>query len=391
MTKLVKLSLVAAVAVSGLTSTVAAKPLEEAIKGVDVSGTVVYRYDDRNDDEADASSSSNSYKAAVNIKAPVNDMIDFNARITTGLGATVDNSVPLIGLDTQAGTDANPSLHLSEANFTLKAGMLTAIVGKQGIATPWTVAQDADGDENNGTGIVALADLGVATVAAAYFNQTNIDVPVLATVNVADGARDLAALAVIAPLGPVNFSAWYADMEEAFDSYTIAVDANIMDMATVAARYTSLDPDNDYSAADTQKAWDISVSGDLGPVGLSARYGNTDEDGGLVSLNTADAATDIGAWNITATNAGYVDADFWHLSANMDLMPGLNAAINYATVDAEIGAADHDEDEVYGQLTYTMGDNFSTYFRYGTYDVETEGLGDVTDQTRGRLQVQYSF
>ena len=56
MKKIVKMSLVAAVAVAGLTAA-NAKPLEEAIKNVDVSGTVVYRYEDRsfkstNDDTA---------------------------------------------------------------------------------------------------------------------------------------------------------------------------------------------------------------------------------------------------------------------------------------------------------------------------------------------------
>ncbi len=49
MKKFVKLSLVAAVAVAGLT-TANAKPLEEAIKGVDVSGTVAYQYNDRSSD-----------------------------------------------------------------------------------------------------------------------------------------------------------------------------------------------------------------------------------------------------------------------------------------------------------------------------------------------------
>ena len=46
MKKIAKLSLVAAVAVVGFTSA-NATALEEAIKGVDVSGTAVYRYDDR--------------------------------------------------------------------------------------------------------------------------------------------------------------------------------------------------------------------------------------------------------------------------------------------------------------------------------------------------------
>ena len=46
----IKMSLVAAVAVAGLSSTAAATPLEEAIKGVDISGSIVYRYNDYGND-----------------------------------------------------------------------------------------------------------------------------------------------------------------------------------------------------------------------------------------------------------------------------------------------------------------------------------------------------
>jgi ACT domain-containing protein len=53
MKKIAKLSLVAAVAVAGLT-TANAQPLEEAIKNVDVTGSVVYRYNDYNDDTNNA-------------------------------------------------------------------------------------------------------------------------------------------------------------------------------------------------------------------------------------------------------------------------------------------------------------------------------------------------
>ncbi|WP_419673179.1 major outer membrane protein [Aliarcobacter butzleri] len=49
MRKISKLSLVAAVAVAGF-STANAQPLEEAIKNVEVSGSVVYRYDNFGED-----------------------------------------------------------------------------------------------------------------------------------------------------------------------------------------------------------------------------------------------------------------------------------------------------------------------------------------------------
>ncbi len=375
MTKLVKLSLVAAIAVSGLSSTVAAKPLEEAIKGVDISGSVVYRYDDRQDDEGTTASTSNSnnhYEADVFVKVPVNDIVTFNAKIAAGEAFG--------GLNAQNTGDVNPSVNLQEANFSAVMGNLTVIAGKQQINTPFTVGNDSSDDDNTGTGIVALYNAGFATFAAAYFNQTQ-------NLAVVDGKDDVAALAVIAPVGPVNLDIWYVDVESELDAWTVGLSGSAFGISAMA-RYTEVDPDSKYGLED-QDLWQVKLSGDLGPVGLMAHYANGDSDGSIVSLNDCDAATGASAWNVDACNK--LDASFWAVSADIDLMEGLNFALNYANVDHETaGGADIDEDEVYGQLTYDMSDNLSTYIRYGVYDQEV-GSTDTIDQTRGRLNVEYSF
>ncbi|WP_419671740.1 hypothetical protein [Aliarcobacter butzleri] len=51
----------------------------------------------------------------------------------------------------------------------------TVTAGKQGLATPWTVAIDSDGNEQTGTGVLALSSVGPVTAGAGYFNQTNLD------------------------------------------------------------------------------------------------------------------------------------------------------------------------------------------------------------------------
>ncbi|XPS40277.1 hypothetical protein ACN2C3_00830 [Aliarcobacter butzleri] len=50
----------------------------------------------------------------------------------------------------------------------------TVNIGKQGLTTPWTVAIDSDGNEQTGTGALALTTFGPVTAAAGYFNQTNL-------------------------------------------------------------------------------------------------------------------------------------------------------------------------------------------------------------------------
>jgi len=89
MRKISKLSLVAALAVAGF-STANAKPLEEAIKDVDVSGSVVYRYNNYHNDVLNdplnpalgkkGSTSNNNYKAALSLSSKVNDFVKVNTR-----------------------------------------------------------------------------------------------------------------------------------------------------------------------------------------------------------------------------------------------------------------------------------------------------------------------
>ena len=93
MRKISKISLVAAVAVAGF-STANAQPLEEAIKNVDVSGSVVYRYDNFHNAEKTGSNGNvtsdrentdaNRYKIGLNLSSKVNDYVKFNSRFIVG-------------------------------------------------------------------------------------------------------------------------------------------------------------------------------------------------------------------------------------------------------------------------------------------------------------------
>ena len=92
MRKISKISLVAAVAVAGF-STANAQPLEEAIKNVDVSGSVVYRYDNSHNEASggnttrgDGDSGVNKYKIGLNLSSKVNDYVKFNSRFLVAEG-----------------------------------------------------------------------------------------------------------------------------------------------------------------------------------------------------------------------------------------------------------------------------------------------------------------
>jgi len=380
---MIKMSLVAAVAVTGLSSTVAAQPLTEAIKDVDVSGSVVYRYNDYGDDNRAGTKdlSTNNYKIATSLKSKVNDYVTATVRVVTGTGIA-DNEGKLHSFGgTDNGKDLNPTLQVNQANFTVKTDVATVIAGKQGLTTPWTVAIDSDGNEQTGTGLLALVPAGPVTIAAAYFNQTNLDTAHA----IIDGDENVATLGLMGQAGPVALDAWYLDLQDSFDTFTVGAKANI-EMITAELRYTSLDldganqPDNDALVA--------KISAKAGPVGLGFNYGMTDRDGGLTALDS-DAKTSLTGWNVNLHNKP--DADMFMIHADMDVMSGLNVALNYNTIDyGNTSATETEATELYTQITHKMGKNLVTYVRFGTFEEEVDN-DETQDAITGRLQVEYKF
>ena len=391
MKNMIKMSLVAAVAVAGLSSTVAAKPLAEAIKDVDVSGSVLYRYNDYTDDKSvnnDFDYSKNYYKIAATLKSKINDTVTANVRVVTGtgvLGAGADNQGSITGLDTRNSADANPTLQVSNASFTAKIAGATVIAGKQGLTTPWTVAIDSDSNEQTGTGLLALVPAGPVTIAAAAFNQTNLDGALAGT-----GSNNIVTLGAMAKVGPVAVDAWYLDMEDTFDTFTLGAKATV-EMVTLEARFTSLEEDTKDAANNTENTLvNLKASAKVGPVAAYVQYGSTSDKGGLTALDS-DAKTSITGWNVNIHNKR--DADLIRVGAGMDVMSGLNVAINYGTIDYKgtVGSAVETEDtELYTQITHKMGKNLSTYVRFGKFTKDV-GATETNDATVGRLQVEYKF
>ena len=189
MRKISKISLVAAVAVAGF-STANAQPLEEAIKNVDVSGSVVYRYDNFHNKDVgtrpgttprgNGDSGINKYKIGLNLSSKVNDYVKFNSRFI--VGSQDNGGFASLGSKKDSGLDKQADVSLSNAYFGFTAIPNTVVnIGKQGLTTPYTVAVDINGNEQSGTGILALSTFGPITAGAGYFNNTNVDYLVMDT------------------------------------------------------------------------------------------------------------------------------------------------------------------------------------------------------------------
>lgn len=405
MKKIAKLSLVAAVAVAGLTSA-NAQPLEEAIKNVDVSGSVVYRYNDYDNDNTTGTDSDNNaennYKIGLNLSSKVNDDVKFNSRFIVGSKDTGSFAT----LDT-AEHDEQADVSLSNAYFGYTGIQNTTVnVGKQGLTTPWTVAIDSDNNEQTGTGILALSTVGPVTLAGAYFNQTNLDASTDARVStlsangssfagVLEGNEAVATAGAILAAGPATIDAWYLDLQDTFDTYTVGAKASL-DLAGIKlgadARFAALTLDEDFFGIGTDNSIaKIALTAKAGIVDAKVVYATTDKDGGLTALDN-DAVTTVIGWNTTVN--GKADADYWQTTLGVDILSNLNLSANYNNLQY-INNADDDmtEEELYAQLVYKMSKNLSSYVRYGTYTKENDTVNgnDINDDVRGRLQVEYTF
>ncbi|KLD98438.1 major outer membrane protein [Aliarcobacter butzleri] len=409
MRKISKLSLVAAVAVAGF-STANAQPLEEAIKNVDVSGSVVYRYDNFDEDNYGTSTQNNKYKIGLNLSSKVNDYVKFNSRFIVGAQDTGD----FVGLESKDGGDGNADVFLSQANFAFTGIQNTTVIaGKQGLATPWTVAIDSDGNEHTGTGILALTTVGPVTAGAGYFNQTNLDkqnnngasqglangmIPNSAS-NIAGlydgrnaGSRDLYVGTLQADLSPVKLEAWYLDMADTLDSYTLVAKANFAPSTDskigVEARYVSLTLDHGKDVglgSDDNSMYRLAVTGNLSIVNARVAYTATDDKGGLTAFDQDSENASLG-WTLTSN--GVPDAEFWQGTLGVNILDNLNLAAHYGNLDAS--DIDYKAEEIFGQLTYKMSKNLSTYVRYGTLEQKIDG-DKVRDRDMGRLQIEYTF
>ncbi|EIE1465177.1 major outer membrane protein [Campylobacter upsaliensis] len=183
--KLVKLSLVAALA-AGAFSVANAAPLEEAIKDIDVSGVLRYRYDTGRFDKDNAGLAGQSglldkrqqhrYRAQINFNAAIADnfkafvQLDYNAE-DSGY-AKKDNGIwkPDNGSVT---TGDSATLHVRQLylTYTNEDFATSVIAGKQQLNTIWT---DSGVDGLVGTGVKVVNNsfdgLTLAAFAVDSFN-----------------------------------------------------------------------------------------------------------------------------------------------------------------------------------------------------------------------------
>lgn len=223
--KFLKLSLAASLAVAALSSAANAASLENAIKGVDVSGHLRYRFNEDNYKDqgfvkdAKPTNGTHQFRAALNLKTKIdetvaltagflyhNTNIEGNRSVIPGsTGGVTTNSAFGAGADgggskTSDGVFGNSQFY---ATITPSSTKTIINVGKQPLDTPITKADDGD----RGIGVLVLNSDTPLTIGVGAFDTWAIDDAGANTVD-----RALYALALIygtdTGVGRIDGSLW---------------------------------------------------------------------------------------------------------------------------------------------------------------------------------------
>ena len=366
MKKIAKLSLVAAVAVAGLTNVNAAS-LEESIKGVDVSGQFRFRAQDvtNGGDTSDV-------EIEVGVKVPVTETVSAVFKLDFA-GDKSDTNV------------TEDSLDIEDYYFAYNEGNVTVQAGQQDIPGRMT-------DGHQGDGIVALYNLGQATVGAAAFMNHDI-----AGVT---GDRALSAIAM-GNFGPVSLLGQYTDVEDVAGAYNLKADASI-EMFKFGVEYTALDLDDAITTVndDDRSTFKAYVAAKAGIVSGTFTYAKTGDNGSgsldNVTMSETETPSEYLLWNLgTAANATgtadgigrNADMELFAIDASVKVTDKISLRAAYAGGEHGNGA-NNDVYEALGQISYKVSKNLNTYVRYADFD--NSNASDDNEQ-RARVEVKYTF
>ena len=341
MRKLAKLSLVAAVAVAGLTNVNAAS-LEEAIKGVDVSGQFRFRAQEK----SMTGTTSTDVEIEVGVKVPVTENVTAVFKI--------DNAND----DTESVTKGGVTIE--DYYFSYNQDALTVNAGQQNI--PGRITDGAQGD-----GVVALYNLGSVTVGAAAFMTNSLT-----------QGDDLYSVLAMGNFGPVSVSAQYADVIDHGTTYNLKADSSV-EMVKIGAEYTESERDTGSLEYSTAKAY---ASAKVGIVSATLSYAKTGDNGSGSVNEELEAASEALLWNVGTS--GRDDYDAITIDASVAITPAISLRAAYLAGE-EGNGTNNEVTETLGQISYKVAKNLTTYARFA--DVEDKGV----EYTRARVEARYSF
>ncbi len=424
--KLVKLSLVAALA-AGAFSVANATPLEEAIKDIDVSGVLRYRYEsgrfgkDLNlrNGNLDESKQNHQYRAQVNFSGAIADnfkafvQLDYNAA-DGGYGA---NSV--------SNTKTSLNVRQLYLTYTNEDVATSVILGKQQLNTIWT---DNAIDGLVGTGVkVVNNSIDGLTLAAFAIDSVNTDEqgggieqtgtnrnldensPYLDWSQNIYGAAAIGSYEVFN--GQLNPQLWLAYMTDNAFLYAldVAYNTTIFDGVnwTLEGAYLGNSLDNtldDYYAGGSANGNFFGLRGSVEVNGWDATlgglyYGKKDKVTVTVLEDQGNIGSLLAGEEIFYTNGSKLNGDtgrniFGYVKAgytfNETVRVGADFVYGGTKTESNTYVGGGDKLEAVARVSYKYSPklNFSAWYSYVNVDSDNNGEGD---HNAVRLQALYKF
>ncbi|EAJ0243789.1 group 3 major outer membrane porin protein PorA [Campylobacter coli] len=425
--KLVKLSLVAALA-AGAFSVANATPLEEAIKDIDVSGVLRYRYEsgrfgkDLNLENAylNSSKQEHKYRAQINFSGAIADnfkafvQLDYNAE-DGGYGA---NSV--------SNTKTSLNVRQLYLTYTNEDVATSVILGKQQLNTIWT---DNAIDGLVGTGIkVVNNSIDGLTLAAFAIDSVNTDEqgdgvffknrnftnagensPYLDWSQNIYGAAAIGSYEVFN--GQLNPQLWLAYMTDNAFLYAldVAYNTTIFDGVnwTLEGAYLGNSLDNtldDYYAGGSANGNFFGLRGSVEVNGWDATlgglyYGKKDKVTVTVLEDQGNIGSLLAGEEIFYTNGSKLNGDtgrniFGYVKAgytfNETVRVGADFVYGGTKTESNTYVGGGDKLEAVARVSYKYSPklNFSAWYSYVNVDSDNNGEGD---HNAVRLQALYKF
>ncbi|EGL9914368.1 major outer membrane protein [Campylobacter coli] len=416
--KLVKLSLVAALA-AGAFSVANATPLEEAIKDIDVSGVLRYRYETSNEwsdingvaqnqGSGISGKQEHKYRAQLNFSGAIADnfkafvQLDYNAK-DGGYGANNGSTTR-----SYAAADNSSTLNVRQLylTYTDENVATSVILGKQQLNTIWT---DNAIDGLVGTGIKVVNNsidgLTLAAFAVDSYNSDEQDGELGKVLNFSENLYGAAAIGSYEVFnGQLNPQLWLAYMTDNAFFYALdaAYNTTIFDGVnwTLEGAYLGNSLDNERKDLGNGNGNFFALNGSIEVNGWDATlgglyYGKKDKDTVTVIEDQGNLGSLLAGEEIFYTKGSKLNGDtgrniFGYVKAGYTFNETVRVGADFVyggTKTENHSGGDKLEAVARVDYKYSPKLNFSAFYSYVNVDKDT----DSTHHDAVRLQALYKF
>ena len=415
--KLVKLSLVAALAAGALATSASAMPLEEAIKGVDVSGMTRIRYTAENKKEHGDETKHKSkwnFKTVMNVKTTIDDNF-FN--VVSIRYSSTDNGTAYENYKHEKfNSTANDKYKFDASQFFLGAtfGNTTIQLGRQTIGAFFT-------DDMYGDGIKVLnTDVEGLVLAALFMDSLEKDSDIGANEGEIDPGHkiskdikgvtgkivtdhNLYGVAAIGSYDPISFQLWYASLEDVTNLFALelAGDFAVSDDVKLGLKgqYAFSDFDGKFKTALSNLVhdgdfWAVEASSEFFGVDFSAGYINFSTKEDKMSLNSfEDQGSFISPGEELLDYTLYFGKNKYYFITAGYTIPdsGVRLGADWVDGSEKFDGGKTDRSEVVARVDYKYNEKLSFQSWYSHVDKKVKGADNSDKTDKFRFQAKYSF